>query len=168
MVVGELNKNNIEYNAVNACISFLPFLNGKQLLVVENLISKEGKLHPVQEAMVKCHGSQCGFCTPGFVMSLFSMYKNHDNYNNERKKINSLKLNSDGRSDNPLAEGDNFLEGKYELIFYVGEYFKNITNIGKIPFLDDVVIKFGISNPKEHYHVPLLVSPWSYSTYRGS
>jgi len=98
----------------------------------------------------------------GIVVDLF--YIN----NNERKKINSLKLNSDGRADNPLVEGDNFLEGKYELIFYVGEYFKNITNTGKIPFLDDVVIKFGISNPKEHYHVPLLVSPWSYSTYRGS
>ncbi len=88
--------------------------------------------------------------------------------NSERKKINSVKLNSDGRPDKPLAEGENFLEGKYELIFYVGDYFKNITNTGKIPFLDDVVIKFGISNPKEHYHVPLLVSPWSYSTYRGS
>ena len=83
VVVGELNNNDIEYKAVNACISFLPFLNGKQLLVVEDLISKEGKLHPVQEAMVKHHGSQCGFCTPGFVMSLFSMYKNHDNFNNE-------------------------------------------------------------------------------------
>ena len=83
VVVGELNNNDIEYKAVNACISFLPFLNGKQLLVVEDLVSKEGKLHPVQEAMVKYHGSQCGFCTPGFVMSLFSMYKNHDNFNNE-------------------------------------------------------------------------------------
>ena len=88
--------------------------------------------------------------------------------NNGRKKINSVKLNSDGRSEKPLVEGASFLEGKYELIFYVGEYFKNITNTDKIPFLDDVVIKFGISNPKEHYHVPLLVSPWSYSTYRGS
>ena len=83
VVVGELNNNDIEYKAVNACISFLPFLNGKQLLVVEDLVSKEGKLHPVQEAMVKYHGSQCGFCTPGFVMSLFSMYKNHNSYNNE-------------------------------------------------------------------------------------
>ena len=77
-------------------------------------------------------------------------------------------MNSDGRSEKPLVEGESFLEGKYELIFYVGEYFKNITNTDKIPFLDDVVIKFGISNSKEHYHVPLLVSPWSYSTYRGS
>ena len=83
VVVGKLNNNDIEYMAINACISFVPFLNGKQLLVVENLVSKEGKLHPVQESMVKYHGSQCGFCTPGFVMSLFSMYKNHDNFNNE-------------------------------------------------------------------------------------
>ena len=82
VVIGELNKSNIEYKAINACISFLPFLNGKQLLVVEDLVSKEGKLHPVQEAMVKCHGSQCGFCTPGFVMSLFSMFKNYSKFNN--------------------------------------------------------------------------------------
>ena len=88
--------------------------------------------------------------------------------NNERKEINSVKLNNDGRSDKPLIEGENFLEGKYELIFYVGEYFKKITETPNIPFLDDVVIRFGISNSKEHYHVPLLVSPWSYSTYRGS
>ena len=83
VVLGELNKNNIEYKSVNSCILFVPFLNGKQLLVVEDLVSKEGKVHPVQEAMVKHHGSQCGFCTPGFVMSLFSMYKNYDNYNNQ-------------------------------------------------------------------------------------
>ena len=57
---------------------------------------------------------------------------------------------------------------KYELIFFVGDYFKKITNLPKTPFLDEVVIKFGISNPNESYHVPLLVSPWSYSTYRGS
>jgi len=88
--------------------------------------------------------------------------------NNQRKKINSAILNDDGRADAPLAEGANFVEGKYELIFFVGDYFKKITETPKIPFLDDVIIKFGISNAKEHYHVPLLVSPWSYSTYRGS
>ena len=88
--------------------------------------------------------------------------------NNQRKKINSAILNDDGRADAPLVEGVNFIEGKYELIFFVGDYFKKITETHKIPFLDDVVIKFGISNSKEHYHVPLLVSPWSYSTYRGS
>ena len=77
-------------------------------------------------------------------------------------------MNNDGRSDNALIEGVDFKEGKYELIFFVGDYFRKITEISKIPFLDDVVVKFGISNIKEHYHVPLLVSPWSYSTYRGS
>ena len=86
----------------------------------------------------------------------------------KREKINSIKLNSNGRSDGPLVEGSNFKEGQYELVFFVGDYFKNITNLPKIPFLNEVVIRFGISNPKEHYHVPLLVSPWSYSTYRGS
>ena len=83
VVVGQLKNNDIEYKAINSCISFLPFLDGKQLLVVEDLVSNEGKLHPVQEAMVKYHGSQCGFCTPGFIMSLFSMFKNNKNYNNE-------------------------------------------------------------------------------------
>ena len=86
----------------------------------------------------------------------------------QKNKINSIILNNDGRSDKALIEGVDFKEGKYELIFFVGDYFKKITEISKIPFLDDVVVKFGISNTKEHYHVPLLVSPWSYSTYRGS
>ena len=87
---------------------------------------------------------------------------------NQRHKIKSLILNDDGRADKPLVEGQNFKEGQYELVFFVGNYFKKITETSTIPFLDDVVIKFGISNPKEHYHIPLLVSPWSYSTYRGS
>ena len=86
----------------------------------------------------------------------------------KKEKINSVTLNDNGRSDKPLVEGSNFKEGKYELIFFVGDYFKKLTNLPKTPFLDEVVIKFGISNPSEHYHVPLLVSPWSYSTYRGS
>ena len=86
----------------------------------------------------------------------------------KREKLNSVILNSDGRSEKPLIEGSNFKEGQYEIIFFVGEYFKKITETPNIPFLDDVVIRFGISNSKEHYHVPLLVSPWSYSTYRGS
>ena len=88
--------------------------------------------------------------------------------NNKREKLNSVILNNDGRADKPLIEGSVFKEGKYELIFFVGDYFKKITKLPKTPFLDEVVIRFGISNPKEHYHIPLLVSPWSYSTYRGS
>ena len=86
----------------------------------------------------------------------------------KREKLKSIVLNKDGRSDKPLLEGEYFKEGQYELVFFVGDYFKKITTLPKTPFLDEVVIRFGISNPKEHYHVPLLVSPWSYSTYRGS
>ena len=88
--------------------------------------------------------------------------------NNKREKLNSVILNNDGRPDKPLVEGSNFKEGQYELVFFVGDYFKKMTDLPKTPFLDEVVIRFGISNSKEPYHVPLLVSPWSYSTYRGS
>ena len=88
--------------------------------------------------------------------------------NTERKKINSIKLNDDGRANSPLVEGENFVKGKYELVFYIADYFKNTSSVSDLPFLDDVIIRFGISDPTQHYHVPLLVSPWSYSTYRGS
>ena len=102
---------------------------------------------------------------PGKGIKVDLYYYQNDN---QKIKITNIVLNNDGRSDNALIEGVDFKEGKYELIFFVGDYFKKITDISKIPFLDDVVVKFGISNTKEHYHVPLLVSPWSYSTYRGS
>jgi len=83
VVLGELENNKIIYKAINSCISFVPSLEGKQLILVEDLASKNGKLHPIQDAMIKYHGSQCGFCTPGFVMSLFAMYKNFSTYNDE-------------------------------------------------------------------------------------
>ena len=86
----------------------------------------------------------------------------------KREKIKSITLNNNGRSEKPLIEGANFKEGQYELVFFVGDYFKKITDLPKPPFLNEVVIRFGISNSQEHYHIPLLVSPWSYSTYRGS
>ncbi len=82
IVLGELDRNKIIYKAINACISFLPSLNGKQLILIEDLIHNN-KLHPVQEAMVGYHGSQCGFCTPGFTMSLFSMQKNYKSINDD-------------------------------------------------------------------------------------
>jgi len=86
----------------------------------------------------------------------------------KKEKLNSIILNSNGRSEKPLVEGVNFKEGQYELIFFMGDYFKKITDLPTPPFLNEVVIKFGVSNSKEHYHIPLLVTPWSYSTYRGS
>ena len=86
----------------------------------------------------------------------------------KKEKLSSTILNDNGRADKPLLEGTNFKEGQYELVFFIGDYFKNITNLPNTPFLNEVVIRFGISKLDEHYHVPLLVSPWSYSTYRGS
>jgi xanthine dehydrogenase small subunit len=82
VVIGELNTNNkIEYKAWDSCLVFLPMIHGKQLITVENLSQKNGSekiLHPVQETMVNCNGSQCGYCTPGIVMSMFSLYKNEN------------------------------------------------------------------------------------------
>ncbi|MFV5474166.1 xanthine dehydrogenase small subunit [Acinetobacter baumannii] len=80
VMIGELVNDNLQLRSVNACIQFLPTLDGKALFTVEDLHSllsvQDGTLHPVQQAMVDMHGSQCGFCTPGFIMSLWSMYEN--------------------------------------------------------------------------------------------
>jgi len=84
----------------------------------------------------------------------------------KREKIKSVILNNDGRSNEVLVEPIKI--GNYELVFHVGEHFKNIIELQDPNFLNEVSIKFGISNPKEKYHVPLLFTPWSYSTYRGS
>ncbi|MBV1788320.1 xanthine dehydrogenase small subunit [Marinobacterium sp. D7] len=75
VVLGELDGDRIRYRSVNSCLTFVSALNGKQLITVEDL--KQGdRLHPAQQAMVDCHGSQCGFCTPGIVMSMFALGKN--------------------------------------------------------------------------------------------
>ncbi|TKC91570.1 xanthine dehydrogenase small subunit [Trinickia terrae] len=77
VVVGELDANGgLALKAVNACIQFLPTLDGRALFTVEDLRAADGALHPAQQAMVDCHGSQCGFCTPGFVMSMWALYEN--------------------------------------------------------------------------------------------
>jgi xanthine dehydrogenase small subunit len=77
VVLGELNGDRLETRTVNACIQFVPSLDGKALFTVEDLRQPDAALHPVQQAMVDCHGSQCGFCTPGFVMSLWNEYIEH-------------------------------------------------------------------------------------------
>jgi len=87
VVIGELHNEAIRYRAVNSCIQFLASLDGKQLLTVEDLGRSDGALHSVQQAMVDQHGSQCGFCTPGFVMSLFAMYHNEPERDCERAEI---------------------------------------------------------------------------------
>lgn len=89
VVVGEMKHGQLELQSVNSCIQFLPTLDGKAVFTVEDLQQKNGELHPVQQALVECHGSQCGFCTPGFAMSLWSLYlkKEGDNVPPCRKEI---------------------------------------------------------------------------------
>ena len=77
VVVAERDGDRVRFRAVNSCIQFVPTLDGKALFTVESLKHADGTLHPAQQAMVDCHGSQCGFCTPGFVMSLWNVYVDH-------------------------------------------------------------------------------------------
>ena len=91
------------------------------------------------------------------------LYKRNDS---SLKLINSAKTNEDGRCNEPLLSGNLFEEGCYEIEFNIGHYYA--TKEIDCPFLKDVVIRFYISNSDENYHVPLLISPFGYSTYRGS
>ncbi len=86
-----------------------------------------------------------------------------------RHHLRSATTNNDGRCDEPLLAGNEFRAGDYELIFHVGDYFTALgERLPEPKFLDQVVIRFGIADESRHYHVPLLVSPFGYSTYRGS
>ncbi|WP_089399756.1 xanthine dehydrogenase small subunit [Noviherbaspirillum humi] len=91
VVIGELQGEELQLRSVNACIQFLPTLDGKALFTVEDLKQADGGLHPVQQAMVECHGSQCGFCTPGFVMSLWQLYLSREGERSppQRKEIDN-------------------------------------------------------------------------------
>ena len=88
----------------------------------------------------------------------------------DRGLIKTIVTNADGRTDEPLLSGNDFQVGIYELIFDVGPYFKldGEKSDGRVVFLDRIPVRFGISEISKPYHVPLLVSPWAYSTYRGS
>ncbi|MFO7857587.1 MAG: hydroxyisourate hydrolase [Ectothiorhodospiraceae bacterium] len=86
-----------------------------------------------------------------------------------RVHLHGLTANDDGRADGPLLQGEAFTAGHYELVFQVGAYFRaRGVALPEPAFLEDVVVRFGIASPDTHYHVPLLVSPYGYSTYRGS
>ncbi len=87
----------------------------------------------------------------------------------ERQLLKQDKTNADGRLDTPILDAADFQPGVYELVFHAGAYFRSCKlDLPDPPFVDEVVIRFGIADADSHYHVPLLVSPWSYSTYRGS
>lgn len=83
--------------------------------------------------------------------------------------LKTLALNADGRADAPLLEGEALQPGRYRLVFAVAPYFRaRGAELPEPPFIDEVPLDFGIADSGLHYHVPLLASPWSYSTYRGS
>ncbi|WP_428194834.1 xanthine dehydrogenase small subunit [Aliivibrio kagoshimensis] len=83
VVLGELVNGQLQYRSVNSCLTFVSALHGKQLITVEDLQEKDKTLHPVQKALVDFHASQCGYCTPGFIMSMFALSKNKPNANKE-------------------------------------------------------------------------------------
>ena len=86
----------------------------------------------------------------------------------EREVLKTVRTNHDGRTDAPLLGEGELARGPYELLFDVGGYFAGEGGLPDPPFLGLVPIRFGVADPSAHYHVPLLASPWSYSTYQGS
>jgi 5-hydroxyisourate hydrolase len=87
----------------------------------------------------------------------------------DRSLLKTVTTNADGRTDGPMLEGSQFEPGCYELVFEVADYFTSSgLAVPELPFLGQVPIRFGLGDEGSHYHVPLLVSPWAYSTYRGS
>jgi 5-hydroxyisourate hydrolase len=92
-----------------------------------------------------------------------------DDETEQRVRLVVVRTNAEGRTDGPLVAGEALQAGTYELVFAVGNYFAAVGRANAaIPFLDRVPVRFGIADPDANYHVPLLVSPWAYSTYRGS
>lgn len=106
-----------------------------------------------------------GCPAPGIEISLYSIASRSDN----RTLIKQVYTDRDGRTDRPLLADGELLIGEYELVFSVGTYFDQTQiTLPKLAFLDRIPIRFQIADINAHYHIPLLVSPWSYSTYRGS
>ncbi len=88
---------------------------------------------------------------------------------NTHRKIAETVTNADGRTDAPMLAGTDFTEGSYELVFCAGDYLRASGQAGDgVLFLDEIPIRFGVPDAGQHYHVPLLISPFAYSTYRGS
>ncbi len=104
-----------------------------------------------------------GIPAMGVALSLFRIT------DTDRQLITSTTTNRDGRVDQPLLGAESVEVGQYELVFQAGNYFRaRGADLPDPPFVDEVVLRFGLADTAAHYHVPLLVSPWSYSTYRGS
>ena len=105
-----------------------------------------------------------GSPAPGVQMELYEFAADGG-----RRLVTTATTNADGRTDAPLIAAREARVGGFELVFHVGDYFRaQGVKVADPPFLDVVPIRFAVADPAAHYHVPLLVSPWSYSTYRGS
>ena len=103
-----------------------------------------------------------GLPASGMTIELYSL-------DNGRELIRTVRTNNDGRTDGPILPAGEFSTGSYELVFHAGAYLDATGVPPESPrFLDEIPIRFGISDPESHYHVPLLISPFGYSTYRGS
>lgn len=88
---------------------------------------------------------------------------------NSHRKLKEVVTNADGRTDQPLLTGDDLKDGTYELVFFAGDYLRATGQAADgVIFLDEIPIRFGVPDAGQHYHVPLLISPFAYSTYRGS
>ena len=98
----------------------------------------------------------------GLRVDLLTVHDNHSHH------LRTAETNADGRVDGPLLEGEHFRAGIYEIIFHVGDYFARLGLKPEVSFLDYVPVRFIVTDEASHYHVPLLVSPFGYSTYRGS
>jgi len=153
IVLGELKNNNINYKAINSCITFLPTLAGKQLILVEDLVSEKNLLHPVQEAMVKYHGSQCGFCTPGFIMSLFSMFKNYSRLKDEVIKDSIAGNLCRCTGYKPIIEAAKSLNNKNKIDSFYKNKKKTISLLKKIGNESIAIYK-----KDKRYFAPLYVS----------
>ncbi len=112
------------------------------------------------------HGRPAG----GLRIELYRLHGNQpDAVRSDRTHIGSFTTNADGRTDTPLLTGSDLEAGVYELVFHVGAYFAgNELDLDAPPFLSTVPVRFGVSDASAGYHVPLLASPYGYSTYRGS
>ena len=86
----------------------------------------------------------------------------------QRHRLSEATTNTDGRTDAPLIERGSLKAGTYELVFHVGPYYAGFPTAADPPFLDVVTLRFTVADTSGHYHVPLVMTPWSYSTYRGS
>lgn len=104
-----------------------------------------------------------GIPAAGVLIELYAVH------GEQRQLLKQLSTNSDGRCDQPLLQDEQLKQGIYELVFHAGDYFaEQGVSVPEPRFVDQITLRFGVARPEENYHVPLVVTPWTWSTYRGS